>query len=347
MRAARAVALLALLVGCQGLGVHRDELGERRFALHWFDVETQRRRAEMVQDADPAREKVGPRGTAHIDAFSEYLGRVFGVADPEGEAEGSLHARQSRRFPGRLALVQPRDGHTELLPATPGAMPRAWSPDGQRLLFSQLVGRFQQLFVYDLGTRTLHPVTHGPQVHPDGCFGPQERLVLVSVGVEEGGLPYSRLELTEPGGTRPGKYTEGPSDFEAACARDGSAVAWVRVDEHGRDQLMTRSPALDGPLRRLGPGRFPAFSPDSEWIVYSRLDRAGRWALQRIRADGSGRRPVGAGTRNEIHPTFSPDGRLVLYVSDNGYDERIYVRRFDGTGDRILMSSGGGTDPVW
>jgi Tol biopolymer transport system component len=53
------------------------------------------------------------------------------------------------------------------------------------------------------------------------------------------------------------------------------------------------------------------------------------------------------GTRNEIQPTFSPDGRLVLYVSDNGYDERIYVRRFDGTGDRILMSSGGGTNPTW
>lgn len=110
---------------------------------------------------------------------------------------------------------------------------------------------------------------------------------------------------------------------------------------------MTRMPVLDGPVRDLGEGRFPAFSPDSEWIADSRRGRDNRWALHRIRADGSGRRPVGQGTRNEIQPTFSPDGRLVLYVSDNGFDERIYVRRFDGTGDRILIDSGGGIDPVW
>ena len=46
-------------------------------------------------------------------------------------------------------------------------------------------------------------------------------------------------------------------------------------------------------------------------------------------------------------PTFSPDGRLVLYVSDNGYEQRIHVRRFDGSGDRLLTNSGGGSDPVW
>ena len=346
MRTTRVAVLLALLVGCQGLGIRSEELGERRFALVWFDAETQRRRAEMMQDADPGHDKVGPRGTAHIDVFSEYLGRVFGVAGSDDPGEGSIHARLNQRFPGRLALVRPRDAHVLVLPAMPGALPRDRSADGQLLLYSQLVGRFRQLFIYDLLSETVHPATRGPEVHPDGCFGPETRLVQVTAGVRDG-LPYSHLEITERGGTRPERYSEGPSDYEVACSPDGSAVAWVRVDEHGRDQLMTRSPALDGPVRRLGPGRFPAFSPDSEWIVYSRLGRDGRWSLQRIRADGSGRRPVGVGTRNEIQPTFSPDGRLVLYVSDNGYDERIYVRRFDGTGDRILMDSGGGINPVW
>jgi hypothetical protein len=344
VRAALGVVLLASLVGCQGLGIGSGEIADQRFALLWFDAETHRRRAELVRDSIPGFEKVGPAGTVNLDTFSDYMGNLLGVADARGG--GSLRGQLTKRFPGRLALVRPRDGDAQVLPATAGAKPWDWDAAGQRLLFSQLVGRFQQLFVYDVRSDTVYPVTRGPEVHPAGCFGPDERLVLVTTGVKDK-RPFSRLDISEPGGTRPKPFSEGPSDYEVACAPDGSAVAWVRVDEHGRDQLMTRSPTLDGPTRRLGPGRFPAFSPDAEWIVYSRLDRDGRWALQRIRADGSGRRPVGVGTRNEIQPTFSPDGRLVLYVSDNGYDERIYMRRFDGTGDRILMSSGGGTNPTW
>jgi Tol biopolymer transport system component len=72
-----------------------------------------------------------------------------------------------------------------------------------------------------------------------------------------------------------------------------------------------------------------------------------QWKLYRIRPDGSGRKAVGRGVLDERHPSFSPDGRLVVYVSDDGIRKRIYLRRFDGTGDRVLLESGGGHDPVW
>ena len=162
----------------------------------------------------------------------------------------------------------------------------------------------------------------------------------------QGGRAVSRIEITEPGGEAPRALSEGQADYAPACAPDGSAVAWVAVDSLGRDQLMSRSPALDGPVRQIGAGRSPAFSPDSEWIVYS-APVAGRWALYRIRADGSGRRPIGRGQLDELDPSFSPDGRLVVYVLDDGFEQRIFVRRFDGSGDRVLLQSGGGTHPVW
>jgi TolB protein len=162
----------------------------------------------------------------------------------------------------------------------------------------------------------------------------------------KGGLPESRLLITEPGGRGAKGYTSGPSDYAPACAPDGSAVVWVSVTDDGRDVMMSRTPALNGEVRRLGPGRDPAFSPDSEWIVYT-TPVGRRWDLHRIRADGSGRRSLGGSIFDDVQPSFSPDGRLVIYVSDDGLEQRIHVRRFDGTGDRVLFTDGGGSDPIW
>jgi Tol biopolymer transport system component len=182
-------------------------------------------------------------------------------------------------------------------------------------------------------------------VHPDGCYGPEGRFVLARAEVRRGEV-VSRIQLTEPGGIQPRAISESNAAYGPACAPDGRAVAWVALDEQGREGLIVRMPTLGGKPRRIGPGRDPAFSPDGEWIVYSAP--VGReWRLYRIRPDGSGRRAIGRGAFDELEPSFSPDGRLVVYVSDDGIHKRIYLRRFDGTGDRVLLESGGGNNPVW
>jgi serine/threonine-protein kinase len=50
---------------------------------------------------------------------------------------------------------------------------------------------------------------------------------------------------------------------------------------------------------------------------------------------------------NERSPTFSPDGRLLAYVSDAAGQDDVYVMRYPGPGGGEVVSSGGGTDPVW
>jgi len=54
------------------------------------------------------------------------------------------------------------------------------------------------------------------------------------------------------------------------------------------------------------------------------------------------------GTRfNESAATFSPDGRLLAYVSDETGHNEVYVQPFPGPGARRQVSVGGGTSPVW
>lgn len=340
LRPARLVPGVLAAVACAGPGVPVSEFPEDPIALHYYDVATLRRRSDALADADPATRRRASLGVAHLRDVSGYMGRLLG-----SEAGGSEPESLDGRFPGRLAFLDPRSGEVELAPGTlSGAIPRARSADGERLMFTQLVGRFRQLKELDRGTGEVRSLSRGPAVHADGCYGPEGRTVLASARVRDG-RPVSRIEITRAGGP-PEALSEGPADYAPACAPDGSAVAWVAVDERGRDQLMSRSPALEGPIRRLGLGRSPAFSPDSRWIVYS-APVGDRWALHRIRVDGSARRPVGRGQLDELDPSFSPDGRLVVYVSDDGFERRIFVRRFDGSGDRVLLESGGGTDPVW
>ena len=276
---------------------------------------------------------------ARVDDFVVYLQQLLGAA---GEGEEALDSA----FPGRLALLHPRSERVDTLPGVPaGALPRARSADGGRLIYSQLSGRFRQLFEMQLETGESRMLTSGPGVHADGCFGPAGRYVVAEARME-GERPVSRLWLIGPGEGGPVALTDGPADYGPACAPDGSAIAWASSDFRDTDRLFSQSPVQGGTRRDLGPGRSPAFSPDSAWIVYSARVK-GRWSLYRIRPDGSGRRPIGQGTLDELDPSFSPDGRLVVYVGDDGFQKQLYLRRFDGSGDRLLLGSGGGTDPIW
>jgi len=50
---------------------------------------------------------------------------------------------------------------------------------------------------------------------------------------------------------------------------------------------------------------------------------------------------------NERSPMFSPDGRWLVYVSDESGRDEVYVRSYAESGQKIPVSTEGGTDPVW
>ncbi len=67
------------------------------------------------------------------------------------------------------------------------------------------------------------------------------------------------------------------------------------------------------------------------------LDSAGRGPL----------RMVVASPFQEQFPTLSPDGRWLVFSSDQSGEHQVYVRPLTGDGDQIQVSLTGGTEPLW
>ncbi len=137
-------------------------------------------------------------------------------------------------------------------------------------------------------------------------------------------------------------------------APDGGALVYVQPDfsSSRRSQraaplvLVSRSLESDSQERILARGKHPVFTPDGGWIVYSAAVRDG-FRLWRMRPDGSGRTPIGAGSRDELSPAVSPDGRFIAYIAKEGGTNSLFVRRLDGSGDRLLLRDGAADWPVW
>jgi serine/threonine-protein kinase len=90
-------------------------------------------------------------------------------------------------------------------------------------------------------------------------------------------------------------------------------------------------------------------SPDGKWLVY----RTGPNAVHvrdifAVPLSGD-RKPVliVGGPAQESHPRISPDGRWIAYQSDETERFEVYVRPFPGPGSRTVVSSDGGSEPVW
>jgi Tol biopolymer transport system component len=330
-------------------GVPDAELPAQPIAISYRTPEEARARADALRRAEPESPAVGAEGPtwvgskaylrADASAVERMLANAFGRED------------RSEMHLGRLALLDARSGEVTFVEgALRGAVPQAWTRDRSALLFAQPTtpgGDDVQIFEWNVAAHTVRRVTVGPPIHSQACYGPDARIAVAAVEVASNGAATSRIAISGPGGRAPWTdLSAGPADHTPTCSPDGSAVAFARLYGSGRSEIWLAPAPFGAPARRLAPGRDPRFAQHGSWIVYAvPSGRSSR--LFRIRADGSGRAPIGPGGRDEVWPSASPDGKLVAYVASEESSRRVLVRRFDGSGDRLLLATGDGEHPVW
>ncbi len=127
--------------------------------------------------------------------------------------------------------------------------------------------------------------------------------------------------------------------FTSLRADSASGIYLIDADRPGEERLWLAGDALQ---------TVNGWTRDGARLIFERADSAGKAALWIRDRDGAGAEsPLGGATAAESWADLSPDGRWLAYVSDQSGSSEVYLRRFDGSGGALRVSSVGGGAPRW
>ena len=144
---------------------------------------------------------------------------------------------------------------------------------------------------------------------------------------------------------------------------DGGFMALTPRFHPTRDQIAFMSYLNNKPrvyLFDLGSGRqqllgnfdgitlSPRFAPDGSSIIMAQTTNAGGSVIIQVGLNGGAARRLTDSGSIDVSPCFSPDGRQIVFNSDRGGDQQLYVMGADGSGvRRISFGQGRYATPVW
>jgi Tol biopolymer transport system component len=183
---------------------------------------------------------------------------------------------------------------------------------------------------------------HYPRVSPDGRW--------LAVTIHGEGDPHE-LFLYEVGRDAPTPLTTSGDNILSVWHPSEPAMAYAKATESYRnyDLFLKRiDEEGDGELLlERGGAQLPwTWSADGSALVFGESGGetgADLWLLPR----GEEPRPLVQASGDQTAASVSPDGRWMLYSSDEAEGVQIYVRPFPGPGRALRVSAGGGVEPLW
>ncbi len=272
-------------------------------------------------------------GKSWIDLYGEY------------QAEEKAHALDATTKQFKVATyfeLLSRLGETTRSPR--------WSSDGRTLFYiSTGPDRLPELRRTPLGTCCNHPGDT-----PDGQTASDDERILetygdgsISIG-PDGSIVYSRPQLFQQFESIEDLYRFDPATGDSARITRGVRASEPDIAKDGTIVFIQRLPAGRTAVSILAPGETepqivfespehdavasPRWSPSGNAIVFVQHHES--WNLRLIGRNGVGLSSLTSGRAFDRDPSFSPDGRYILFSSDRSGIYNLYALRLD---DRKLF----------
>ncbi|MGH7805242.1 MAG: Tol-Pal system beta propeller repeat protein TolB [Candidatus Binatia bacterium] len=223
----------------------------------------------------------------------------------------------------------------------------SWNPDGGSILFTSFQGRGgADLYRYDLGSKNERRITSGGGgLNLGGRFSPDGGKIAISI--ERNG--NSEIALIEPSGQLIKRLTNSPEiDVSPTWSPDGSKIAFVSA-RTGNPQIYVMGADGSGVRRLTYQGSYntsPSWSPKGDLIAYVSRDQG--FNVFTVDVASGKASQVTSGQGNNEDPSFSPDGRYVVFSSTRVGRPSLFLSDVSGSHQVQLTETGGDdTSPSW
>jgi len=315
-----------------------NDNGRIRLDCALFDVESETRIVGKYYSDAPDR----IRSNAH--RFADEI--VYRYTGKRGIAHTSIaYVKSGGR--NKDIHIMDYDGHNSyrLTYDNSIALSPAWSPDGEKIVFTTYKARNPDVYVIDLKQRNYRRLSGYIGLNTTPAFSPDGKTLALTLS-KDGNPEIYLLELRSNELTRLTRNSR--IDTSPTWSPNGREIAFVS-DRSGSPQIyiMDRE---GGNLRRLTYTGYyntsPAWSPLGDTIAYVSMV-AGKGEVFTINPLGTDARRLTYNGGNE-DPSWSPNGMYLAFSSRQTGVKDINIMRADGSGrKRITFGGGDNMSPAW
>ncbi len=221
-----------------------------------------------------------------------------------------------------------------------------FSPSTQEITYMAYGQGDPRVYLFNIETGQREIVGNFPGMSFAPRFSPDGQSVIMSLQ-EGSNANLFVMDLRSKSTTR---LTNTPAiDTGPSYSPDGQQICF-ESDRGGHPQIYVM-PATGGTAQRIsfGDGIYstPVWSPKGDYIAFTKQGES-KFAIGVMKPDGSGERILTEGFHNE-GPTFAPNGRVIMYFSDNvgSPGPALFTIDIAGRNQQRVPTPSFASDPAW
>ena len=218
------------------------------------------------------------------------------------------------------------------------------SLDGGRIAFVSYARKNPDLWLINLSLGSASLLSGAKGLNTAPAFHPSGQKLALTMS-KDGNQSIYMMDIGTKTLTR--IVSSAGIDTSANFSPDGSRMVFCS-DRGGSPQLYIKDLSTGKENRITFQGRKntePRFSPKGDLIAFTYVGGNGAFHIATIKPDGSDLRVLNGTDFEDFSPSFSPDGRLIVFASGDG---NLYIADLNGSKPvRVTNSGGRFSQPVW